>query len=408
MLQVAIARLKSLCPDAIVEVVTDYPAKLLDLCPGTIPIPANGRRIWFSPLFYRFDKIISNTRIAEKYQDLVWKFRCYFPSLVRFLLELKLKVKPQQSQDLKEYIESVYNADIIITPGGGTINDIWEDWSSQALSILGMTVTLNKVALMFGQGLGPLENPKLLIKAKEILPSVHLIALRENLVGPTLLTSIGVSPGRMIVTGDDAIELAYDLCPENLGYGVGVNLRVADYANINQDNLEIIRSTLQSFASQKQAPLIPVPISYICGESDTQTIKTLLEGYNDNPDGGEHLNTPLHVIQQVGLCRVVITGSYHAGVFALSQGVPVIALTKSQYYQDKFLGLKEQFGLGCEILFIGDKDLPEILFSKIANAWENAEELRPKLLQAAKLQIESGYLAYRKAISLALENLKRS
>ena len=30
--------------------------------------------------------------------------------------------------------------------------------------------------------------------------------------------------------------------------------------------------------------------------------------------------------------RLVITGSYHAGVFALAQGVPVLALAKSAYY----------------------------------------------------------------------------
>ena len=45
------------------------------------------------------------------------------------------------------------------------------------------------------------------------------------------------------------------------------------------------------------------------------------------------------VIERVGECRVVVTGSYHGAVFALAQGIPVVALVKSPYYVNKMAGL---------------------------------------------------------------------
>ena len=38
---------------------------------------------------------------------------------------------------------------------------------------------------------------------------------------------------------------------------------------------------------------------------------------------------------------VEVTGSYHAGVFALAQGIPVVGLLQSAYYEQKFIGHSE-------------------------------------------------------------------
>ena len=49
-------------------------------------------------------------------------------------------------------------------------------------------------------------------------------------------------------------------------------------------------------------------------------------------------------ITTIARCRLVVTGSYHAALFALSMGVPAIGIATSRYYEDKFLGLADQFG----------------------------------------------------------------
>ena len=58
----------------------------------------------------------------------------------------------------------------------------------------------------------------------------------------------------------------------------------------------------------------------------------------------------MKVIKQTARCRVVVTGAYHAAVFALAQGIPVVCLSNSPYYLAKFQGLEDLFGSGCTIV----------------------------------------------------------
>ena len=74
------------------------------------------------------------------------------------------------------------------------------------------------------------------------------------------------------------------------------------------------------------------------GRMDVETLRELLAGLGDS-DGGASLETPQLVIDRVGECKVVVTGSYHGAVFALAQGIPVVALVKSPYYVNKMAGL---------------------------------------------------------------------
>jgi Polysaccharide pyruvyl transferase len=43
-------------------------------------------------------------------------------------------------------------------------------------------------------------------------------------------------------------------------------------------------------------------------------------------------------------CRVVLTSSYHAAVFALARGIPAVGISSTPYYDGKFGGLRELYG----------------------------------------------------------------
>jgi polysaccharide pyruvyl transferase WcaK-like protein len=126
---------------------------------------------------------------------------------------------------------------------------------------------------------------------------------------------------------------------------------------------------------------------------DVATLRGLLAGLGDG-DGGASLDTPQLVIDRIGECRIVVTGSYHGAVFALAQGIPVVALVKSTYYANKMLGLVQQFGVGCELVRLDEDALSERLTAAIDRAWADAERVRPRLLGAAAEQIERGPSAY--------------
>jgi polysaccharide pyruvyl transferase WcaK-like protein len=118
------------------------------------------------------------------------------------------------------------------------------------------------------------------------------------------------------------------------------------------------------------------------------------------PDGvgqsqdGLPIDRPEAVIRQIQRCRLVVTGSYHAGVFALASGIPTVGLAKSAYYVDKFLGLSSLFGEGCQTVLLNDQDFQTKLESSITDLWARAERVRPYLLAEAESQIRLGHKAY--------------
>jgi colanic acid/amylovoran biosynthesis protein len=96
----------------------------------------------------------------------------------------------------------------------------------------------------------------------------------------------------------------------------------------------------------------------------------------------------------------VVTGSYHAAVFALSMGVPAVAVANSAYYVDKFQGLAGQFGDACRVVTASSPDFSDRLTQAIDGAWRDARGAREKLLEEALRQIALGQSAYRRIFHL--------
>ncbi len=404
MLQVAVTRLRNFWPDALIQVITNAPEKLVQLCPQTHPLLPVARRVWTAPLISSIYKSPSS-RLTRHWSDIEkGEMHHYSPYLVGAFIKRKLEKTTELFKYFTAFMEAVDNADLVVASGGGYITDVFQTSAILALDTLGLATRLGKPTAMLGHGLGPLWKQNSLTKAKAVLPFVNVISLREKRAGIPLLKSMGISQERVFTTGDDAIELAYKARCLELGNGIGVNLRVSKYSSINLTILEIVRSALQEVAKSQDAQLIPAPISrfYYKGyeDSDSMTIQKLLHGYDNTPDVGQYLDTPSKVIEQIGQCRVVVTGSYHAGVFALAQGIPVVCLAKSAYYIDKFLGLADQFGVGCTVVLLNDQHLREKLITSINAAWESAEQFRPQLLDAAQEQIELGHAAYKHVYEL--------
>jgi hypothetical protein len=87
-------------------------------------------------------------------------------------------------------------------------------------------------------------------------------------------------------------------------------------------------------------------------------------------------------------------------------GIPAVGLASSAYYEDKFLGLADQFGPACRVVLLHDPDLPTRLRCMIDEAWRCAEQTRLPLLAAAAKQVELSKIAYRRLYEI-VESRKR-
>jgi hypothetical protein len=83
----------------------------------------------------------------------------------------------------------------------------------------------------------------------------------------------------------------------------------------------------------------------------------------------------------------------------------VVALSSSEYYDDKFWGLRAMFGdEGLTILRLHRPDLDLRLSADVDAAWRQAPEVRERLRQRAVLQIRASEQAYNHVFDLVEKN----
>jgi polysaccharide pyruvyl transferase WcaK-like protein len=403
MLQVAVTRLMSLWPAAQIEVLTESPDDLVRYCPGARPLSRAGCNCLVGDriLLGRYHQLLPAS-VSDVLSNLKRSIGLQWPAFLELLIDLRLSFRDGNGRrkDFSGFMEALKNSNLLVVCGSGGFADSCREWNLSILATMEAAVRRGIPVVMFGQGMGPLSDPIVLSKARAVLPKITLITLRGSTGGLPLLESIGVPSPRILTTGDEAIELAYLARVSEPGCAVGINLRVAPYAHVKTDAIGEVGPVLREFACRHKTSLLPIPIAFHEFANDHETIRRLLEGFDNESDGGLSLDTPLKLIKRVARCRIVVTGAYHAAVFALAQGIPVVCLTNSPYYLAKFQGLEELFGVGCTTVMLGDPDFPTKLAGAIESAWNSADEVRSPLLRSALRQIERSREAYQQIQSL--------
>ncbi|GIK40318.1 MAG: hypothetical protein BroJett011_41510 [Chloroflexota bacterium] len=305
----------------------------------------------------------------------------------------------EMAQSPAELYSEIANYDLYIPTGGGYMCDFDKRFLFQMFDRIEAAVTHGVPVVMVGQGIGPMEDPALLERARQVLPSVDYLMVREERIARPLLDSLNVAQSKVIMTGDDAIEPAYQARTNKLGTGIGLSLRVAAYTQVNEKHIAAIRPVVLQAAKKYSAELIAAPIDV--NEADMNYIEEIMKGHNKISSAWQKFETTSDVIKRISRCRVMIGGTFHGAVFALGQGIPVVALAKSVEYYNKLAGLTAEFGKeGCQVIDLNEENLQEKLSEAVDFAWSAAEQLRPQLLEQAKRQIDLGYVAYQKIVDL--------
>jgi colanic acid/amylovoran biosynthesis protein len=415
MLQVAVKRFHQLWPAALIGVITRSPNLLRFYCPEAHPVSLEDTADWsknqLNSILHSLPKpiwrLLFELREEAKYRKYVQAHRATMSSRLPTNEEPAKGAFEVREDEVAERenrttnVELVCSADLVVASGGGIMCDHARESALRVFDTLEAAIQLGKPTAMVGQQMGPMRDAELLARARAVLPAVDLIAVRERQTALPLLRSLHVAMDRVVMTGDDAIEQAYSARTEKLGTGIGISVRVQAYTNIADNHLHNVKTVLHQAAAKYNAPLIPLPISESFHETDSYFIQLLMKGYNRIINSGwGRFADPLETIRKTARCRLVVTATFHAAVFALAQGIPVVALANSTMYEGKLLGLADEFGSGCEVILLDDKQLKEKLTNAIATAWQSAEQVRPQLLQAAARQIETGQAAYQRIFEL--------
>jgi polysaccharide pyruvyl transferase WcaK-like protein/GT2 family glycosyltransferase len=388
MLQAAVRRLRTLWPDAEIGVVTQAPQRLGRYCPEVRPL---GLAVRADP---GRDAIVESARAA-----VAQSHKIVGPYLAR-------RRGPRRPWT-PELIDEVRGADAVVAAGGGYVTDAFWWHGAGVMSLLRLAQRLGTPTAMFGQGIGPLATALLRRQAAPVLRSLDVLSLREGSVGPGLVRALGVPSDRVLVTGDDALEVIAPLDGEPAA--IGVNVRVAGYSDVTDATAREVAGAVSRLAIARDATVQGLPVSRYERDGD---LAALRRAFTDGGFGGSRihlsdLTTPDALARAAAACRVVVTGSYHAAVFALAQGVPVVCLSGSPYYDGKFQGLAELFAGGCSVVRAAGGDLPRDLDSALEAAWDRAPAVRDRLLADADAQRAAGRDAYARFAEVVEERRRR-
>ena len=388
MIRAAIGRIRERLPESVFSVVSRSVEELRSLAPGAHAIPVENKDEWkLLRLVY-----LGLRRTVPPLDPFL---RAHFPRPFHWLLRLKAR-KLINREMLRE-------TDFMIVSGGAYFTDVFPGQAWSSLERIRAADSLGIPFALVGQGLGPLTDPAIKRAMAELFPRARLIAVRERTESLALLGELGVNDQRIFITGDDAVEDAWRGRVVELGSSIGVNLRVASYAGTSAEDLAAMREGLRATAAATQGELIPLPVCVaesVESSSDAIVAELILDGLTTARRTAAVPASVTDLIARVSKCRVVATGSYHCAVFALSQGIPAVCVYNSEYYRMKFLGLKDLFGAGCEVISISSDRFPDALAAATLQMWHDAPSLRPALLSAAERQIAAGRRAYAELCSI--------
>ncbi len=423
LLEIALDRFRAYWPDASFEVLSISPHFCRVYIPGTAPISPYD--LWETgkslEKMHRYMPTMMWQLLFETRERL--QHNTGFTSSARKLRQLIASPRkhdaPQHDEEQADEIEGstelitadqslaeptapysrIADYDLYVPTGGGYMCDFDQRFLYSMFDRLEAAVNHGVPAVMVGQGIGPIEDPNLRARAREVLPMLDYIMIREERVARPLLDLLNVPQHKAIMTGDDAIELAYQVRKNELGTGIGLSLRVAAYTQVDDQHINAIHPVILKAAQKYGAELIAAPIDV--NEADIRYIEAMMKGHNKRSSSWMRFESTAHLINRISRCRMMITGTFHGAVFALGQGIPVIALAKSVEYTNKLVGLTTEYGEeGCQVIDLSAANMPQKLEEVIERAWTEADRLRPSLLQQSKRQIDLGQAAYQKIYDL--------
>lgn len=400
MLQACVLRLQNLWPDADIQVLTNSPERLEQYCAGLTAVAPSivGRRapsiapMSFQPATEQMRRgaipLLTRSKRRSASADLSWE-----PCRLRALRR----------------------ADLVVSSGGGFINDVFWWHGAKVLSFLAIAQRFGKPTAMFSQGIGPLTHPVLTRLVMHTMPRLLVIGLREGLGSTPLLRTCRVDPERIQITGDDALLLATTKKRPRTGTAIGLNIRVAFYSAIDTSVARQAVAITSESASRRGVTTLALPVSRLAllvsrykGPSDLEAIQTSGDGRQDivADDGSDDIRSPEELAKRAARCRVVVAGSYHAAVFGLAAGVPAVCITNSRYYDLKFEGLGAQFPGGCHIVRPGPR-FERDLSDAIDRAWDTSESDRDQMHSAAQAQVAQADQTYTRFKSLVAATVTR-
>ena len=322
MLKATVTRVQDRWPRARLQIVTTSRERLAALCPGTDPITMVTDR---GPVGWLPGRVRGG--LSQRYKAAV---------------SARPAAGWRLSPGAGQLLDALRGCDLALCSGGGFVNDSFTLHASGVLWALRSLQRRGVPTAMLGQGYGPLTNPVLAELASVVIPRLTLISLRGP-QGQQAVSALRGGRAEPVIAGDDALELAGAGRLAG-GPAVGVNLRATAYTGLGSGLVGHIASVAAAAAAESGMPMRGLPVSWHRDGEDWRALAGAFGAGSGVARTGRLVRDIASLTAAVADCRVVVTSSYHAAVFALARGIPAVGISSTPYYDGKFGGLRELYG----------------------------------------------------------------
>ena len=252
-------------------------------------------------------------------------------------------------------LERLASAHALIVHGSGSFNSVFHIGWLYPKAITSIAVALLNVPIvMTSQGIGPFNHRADRWMARIFFQRARLIGIRDGDVSRQAARENGAQEDRIIHTGDDSELLPAatdDRITEvmriegipNDGMLIGVNFRDASsyHPGYEDEGYEKLARVLDDLIDHHNARVVLIPITYDALDDDRKSAARVTEHMKRS----DHVAVVKGVYDAallrglIGRMTIAVGSSYHFLLFALSQAVPSLALTKNPYYAVKHRGL---------------------------------------------------------------------
>jgi polysaccharide pyruvyl transferase WcaK-like protein len=392
MLETAYGRLRAMWPQSEVRVFTWAPDEIRRTLPGAIPVSPRGRSECFYPkMFGRLSS--SGYPLSKLFGSLEASLFRHAPAAQA--LAARLKMYARGHREAAAILSALQSTDLFVFSGAGIVTDAFASEAIECLETLALAKQLGARTAILGHMFGPVEHQGLRSACRRILPQVDFISVRERLTSLPFLAECGVRTGNVRVTGDEVLEFVGQSPSESRPRNaLGVNLRAgyySGYSGVNDGTTPLLSTAIKRLSTQLGARLEPLAVAHHKEDDDAATLGTLAAELGN----GAHEREGARAFRQrIAGCRLVLTGSYHAAVFALGQGIPALGLVFSPYYEAKFKGLQDLFGPGCRYVDGRQRGWDQELQMLAADLWSNTRYWEEELVRSARRQSALSKAAY--------------
>ncbi|MHB9130352.1 MAG: polysaccharide pyruvyl transferase CsaB [Armatimonadota bacterium] len=289
---------------------------------------------------------------------------------------------------LSQVRHALGRTDLFISGGGSLLQDVTSFRSPlYYLGLLWLAQRAGVPAMMFAQGVGPLDHPLNRLLARKLLNQLKAITVRDP-GSAGYLEDLGVTIPSIEVTADPSFLLAPDASEQleawwaaNIPAGrpvIGVALRAWKAVN-SDERFTAIADALAALAEQTGALLLFIPMQH---EADLP-VADAIAGWTPAESRVLRLPlTPREMLAAVGRCDFILAMRLHTLIFAVQQGVPAYGLAYDPKVRDFCLTA------GLTMPPRWDEITADTLTPALQEQWESREATRETLRGSAAKLVE--------------------